>query len=430
MYNFILLAIKLKVSFLGGAKEVGRSAVLVDTNSESIMMDYGLKIETEPPRFPRLPDTKLSAVILTHAHLDHVGAVPLLFRKGQNCPIYSMEITSPLSRILFFDSIKIAKHENYSLGYSEKDAKAALKNFKSFNYRKPFNIGNSKITAYDAGHIAGSSMILLENQKKLLYTGDFKLEDTRLMKGADTDIEDVDALVIESTYSDRDHPNRSEEERKFIEHIRSTLNNEGVALVASFAISRSQETLLVLDEFEVNYPVYLDGMSANATEILDAYPELQREYNILKKVLQRMNVQFVDNVNMRKKIIKKPCVIICGSGMLSGGPVVGYIKKMFGREDCSLSLTGFQSPGTGGARLLETGKFTDEEVDLTVKMSVKRFNFSSHASRTELLKLCKKISPEKIFCIHGDKTEEFANELKEVHGFDAISPDIQKKYEI
>ncbi len=420
----------MKVSFLGGAKEVGRSAVLVSTNSENIVMDYGLKVEGKPPAFPKLPNVKLSGIVLTHAHLDHVGATPLLFRKGQKCPVYGMEITSPLSRILFLDSIKIAKYENYSLGYSEKDAKNALRNFKPFSYRKHFNIGKTKAIGYDAGHIAGSSMVLLENEKRLLYTGDFKLEDTRLMKGADADIDDVDALVIESTYSDRDHSNRDEEERKFIDHIRGALDNDGVALVASFAISRSQEILLVLDEFEVKYPIYMDGMSATVTEIIDSYPELQREYNILKKVLQKMDVQFIENAGMRKKIIKRPCVIICGSGMLSGGPIVSYIEKMFNREDSSLSLTGFQVPGTEGERLLKTGKFVNDELNLNVKMSVKRFNFSSHASRTELLKLCKKLNPEKIFCIHGDKTEQFAKELKEVYGFDAISPDTGKMYNI
>jgi putative mRNA 3-end processing factor len=365
---------------------------------------------------------KLNAILWSHGHLDHLGATPILFNKGQFCPIFAMKPTANFANLLFNDSIKIASIEGYQLGYSSVHVKKVMKNFRPINYRKSFTIGKTSIIPHDAGHITGSVMYRLENKNSILYTGDFKIEDTRLIKGADLKIEQVDVLITESTYSDRGHPNRKKVERDFIDFTKSTLDNGGIALTACFSISRSQEILLVLDEYELNYPIYIDGMSWEATKIINSYPDLQREYNILKKVLQRTNAQYVGHPVKRKRIIKEPCIIISGSGMLSGGPNSFYLKKLHNREDCSLALTGFQVPGTPGSHLLETGRYVNHEIDVKMKMRYKKFDFSSHASRSGLFKLIKKLNPEKIFCIHGDKTEEFANELKENHGFDAIAP--------
>jgi putative mRNA 3-end processing factor len=229
-------------------------------------------------------------------------------------------------------------------------------------------------------------------------------------------------LITESTYSDREHPDRSGEERNMIEAIEETIANNGVALVSCFAISRTQEILLILDEYEVEGNIYLDGMGKKATRIIDAHPGLQREYNQLKRVLDRLNVKFITNPSMRKKAIKNPSIIVTTSGMLTGGPVAYYIEKLYDREDCTLSLTGFQVPGTEGALLLKTGRYIHGDLDLKMKMSVRKFSFSSHASRTELLKFARKLNPEKIFCVHGDNTIRFARELKAEHGFDAVSP--------
>ena len=419
-----------RISFRGGTNEVGRSAIVVDTGSEKILMDYGVKLDEEAISFPKPVNEKLSGILLSHGHLDHLGAIPRLFHNGQGCPIYGLEITSHFSRLLFNDSLKIAKQEGYELGYTSKDIKTALKHFKPIEYKSPFKIGKTEIIPFDAGHIPGSCMFLMESKKRILYTGDMKISDTRLVRGADTDIKDVDVLITESTYSDRDHPDRSKEERKFVEFVKATLDNDGVAIVSAFSISRTQEILLILDEFDVDWPIYIDGMCWGATQIIASYPELQREYNSLKKSLQRMDAKFIDHPAKRRKIIKKPCIIITGSGMLSGGPVVHYIKKLYKKEECSLSLTGFQIPGTEGAILLETGKFIHDGIELNVKMRIKKFNFSSHASRTELINFCKKVNPERIFCIHGEKTEEFAMELREDYGFDAISPVCDNWYRI
>ncbi|MEM5792628.1 MAG: MBL fold metallo-hydrolase, partial [Candidatus Aenigmatarchaeota archaeon] len=350
------------------------------------------------------------------------GAAPLL----KNIPVYGHEITSHFARLLLTDTLKIAKQDGYDIGYGEDDVKDLQKNFESMDYEQTVNIKDESVKAIDAGHMPGSFMFFME-KSSLLYTGDFKLEDTRLVKGAKVDIGKVNTLITETTYSDRDHPDRDKEEKRLIEYIKQTLDNDGVMLMPTFAISRTQEIILILNEYGIKTPIYIDGMSASATEIINAYPELQKDYNSVKKAMQRLDVRYVDAPN-RKKIIKKPCIIITGSGMLEGGAILEYMKRLYDNENCSVALTGFQVPGTAGFKLLQTGQMSINGKEVKVKANVKKFDFSSHASRTDILKLVKKLNPENVFCIHGEKTEEFSSELKEL-GYNAYSPD-RKCYKI
>ncbi len=412
-----------RLSFLGGFREVGRSAVLVDTGTEKILLDYGNKINVKPTEYPKEISDKLDAVILTHAHLDHCGAIPIIYHQGQKCSFYGTGINKTLAKMLLFDSWKIAMYEGEEEKFTKKDIKITLKHFKPVEYRKPFKIGKTTITFFDAGHIPGSAMILLEtNNKRILYTGDFMLSDSRLVKGADSKIPNSDILITESTYSDREHPDRIKEERKMIESIKETIANNGIALISCFAIARTQEILLTLDEYEIKGNVYLDGMSMKATRIIDSYPQLQREYNQVKQALNRLRVRFITNPSIRKKAIKKPSIIVTTSGMLTGGPVARYIEKLYDRDDSTLILTGFQVPGTEGALLLQTGRYIHQDLDLKMGMSVRKFNFSSHAPRSELFSFARKINPGKIFCVHGDNTVRFAKDLNHEFGFNAISP--------
>ena len=412
-----------RLSFLGGVGEVGRSAVLVDTGSEKMLLDYGVKLNVKPTQYPKKVNVKLNGILLTHAHLDHSGSIPILYHQGQKCPFYALEINKPLSRMLLFDSWKISRYEGESERYTKRDIRTTIRHFKPVEYKKPFRIGKTKVTFLDAGHIPGSAMILLEtNKKTILYTGDFNLSDTRLIRGADIDLSNVDVLITESTYSDREHPDRFKEERRMIEIIEETIANNGIALVSCFAIARTQEILLVLDEYEVKENIYIDGMSKKATRVIDSHPELQREYNQVKRVLDRLSVKFITNPSIRKKAIKNPSVIVTTSGMLTGGPVAHYIEKLYDKEACTLMLTGFQVPGTEGALLLKTGRYIHGDLDLKLRMSVRKLDFSSHASRTELFKFVRQVNPEKVFCVHGDNTVRFATELRNDYGFDAVSP--------
>jgi putative mRNA 3-end processing factor len=404
-----------KLAFLGAMSCVGASGVLVDTG-EKLLLDYGVKPSELPPKFP-LPTDSIDALLLTHAHLDHSGAIPLMVKNS--APVYAFEVTRDLAQLLLLDSIKISHEEGIDLPFSRQDVERTVKNFVPVEYSKSFKIGSTSVSYFDAGHIPGSAIVHIKSGRtSLMYTGDFNTINTRLLKACDAELPETRFLIIESTYSDREHPDRKQEEKEFVKTVEETISKDGTVVVSAFAVGRAQEVLLILDKYGIDYPLYLDGMAKNATTIINKYRKFLHEPNSLDKALAK--VKYV-KPRMRKNIIKQPCVIVTTSGMLSGGPVVQYIKALHADEYSSLLLTGWQLEGTPGKTLLETGKFIGDGLDLEVRMLVKRFDFSAHVGRSGLFDFIKKVAPEKIFCIHGDHTEEFAAELRE-KGFDAVAP--------
>ena len=412
----------IQISFHGAMSTVGCSAILIDTGIEKLVLDYGVKPREIPPKFPIPIKGRVDAVLLSHAHLDHSGALALFFIKGNSTKIYAIDVSKPLTELLLLDSIKISREEGVELPFSKLDVRNTLRNFVDVEYRKSFRLHEAEITFYDAGHIPGSASILVETQgKRIFYTGDIKTSNTRLLKKADLNLKDIDYLITESTYADREHLDRKEQEKELVRLIEEALSRNGIALVACFAVGRAQEVLLILDKYGIDYPLYMDGMAKKATTIINSHSHRLRDSKSLDKALEK--VEYVKNQRMRKKIIKHPCVILTTSGMLQGGPIVWYLKKLHRDTRSSLILTGWQLEETPGKILLETGRYINQKegLDFEVKMNVKRLDFSAHAGRSELFELVEKISPEKVFCVHGDHTEEFAFELRE-RGFDAVAP--------
>jgi putative mRNA 3-end processing factor len=407
----------MKLEFLGAMGCIGASGVSVEENNDRIVLDYGTKPREIPPKFP-LPVEKPKAVLLSHAHLDHSGGIPFLVKK-YSTPIYALDVTKDLTELLLEDSIKVSREEGVELPFNEFDIKQTIKNFVFVDYNKPFKIGNFQITYFDAGHIPGSAMIFVEGEKtNVLYTGDFNDINTRLLEKCKDDLPKVKNLIIESTYSDREHPDRKREEKELVKMIEETISDNQPAIVAAFAVGRAQEILLILAKYGVSYPIFMDGMAKKATTIINRYKKYLREPEDLEEALKL--VTYVKG-RMRKRLVKEAACIITTSGMLTGGPVVKYIERLHKKDRASLILTGWQIEGTPGRILLETGRFIYENFDLEVKMRVKRFDFSAHAGRKGLFEFVKKINPEKVFCVHGDHTQEFAEELKR-EGFDATAP--------
>lgn len=429
-----------RLEFLGAMNFVGSSGILVETGNERVVFDYGTNIQELPPTFPHTVKGKVDAVFQSHAHLDHSGGLAILMKKNP-CPIYAAAPSKQMVQMLLKDSLKIAKHEGIRLPFTTKDTQIAAKNFNHIEYRKPITIGNTKAIPYAAGHIPGSMMTFLRmgNNKMqasgkrkyntLLYTGDFNTEDTQLINGADTRLPELDILITESTYADREHPDRKKQEKELIKIVQATLANDGIAIVANFAIGRTQEVLLILGKYGIDYPLYMDGMAKKATTIINGYPKSLRDPISLDKALRK--VHYITSEQQRKKAIKNPCVILTTSGMLSGGPVIYYLQKLYEDRRSSLTLSGFQVPGTPGHMLMETGRLQLEDRDrktheLKMKMGVRRLDFSSHIGRKDLFAFIERLNPKKTFCVHGDNTPKFARELRD-KGFDATAPLPEKR---
>ena len=397
----------MRIKFLGGCREVGRNAVLLETDRR-ILLDCGVKVETgEIP----LPSGKVDAVILTHPHLDHSGMVPSVRSR-----VFSTAATLEQADLLLRDSIKVQRSKHLPVYFSERDVSRMEKVRVTFG--QEFEIGDTLIDIYNSGHVPGSFGVLID--KKLFYTSDFRLSDTRLLRGADFDVKNVETMVVESTYAFKEHPPREEVEKMLVEIVEETLSKNGVVLIPCFAIGRSMEILMVLDHYDVPCPVYLDGMAKKALDITLSYPEFLKDPEALRKAAERA-VPIFDHRD-RKIALKRPSVVVTTSGMLSGGPIISYLKKLKNRPECSLVFTGFQVPGTPGRTLLDTGYYRNG-TEFKVEMRVEYLDFSAHADRSELLEFLRKTSPERLIVIHGDECERFAEEVKNDLGIPASAPE-------
>lgn len=402
------------VECLGASREVGRSAFMLHTD-KNIILDYGIKIfdESGQPKFPLETLLKPDFAVLSHAHLDHSGCIPSLYKENK-IRWYATPPTKDICEILWQDSMKIMGDD---LHYNVSHFKKALKYWSPLLYGQTIQSGETRIRLLDAGHIAGSAMIELEyREKTLLYTGDFKCEDTFMHKGAKY-IDGVDILMIESTYAKREHPNRKKLEKKFMNEVYETLEDGGNVLLPSFALGRTQELIALIRHYDREMPVFVDGMGREITKIYLKYPKYIRDADSFKK--QARSVTMVGSIGDKKIATRKPSVIISSAGMMNGGPVINYLFNLNSRS--KVIFTGYCVEGTNGWKLQNKGYITKNEEDLQVDLPVEYLDFSAHAGRSDILNFIKKANPEKILLVHGDKPEEFAQELKE-EGHDALAP--------
>jgi len=427
--NRIFMA-KIYFTALGGCNEVGRSSFLLDFG-EKIVLDRGVKFGPSGSEYPLPVETNLDAVVISHAHLDHSGALPDLF-VNSNVLSYMTEPTLELSKILWFDTLKIAGLESESISFSKDEIEEISRYTFPVEYRRVLHITKScSMQFFDAGHILGSAMPKLSiGEKSFLYTGDFKVEDTRLFKGADLDVGKVDYLAIESTYGDRNHPPRKECEKIFVEEVRATLDSGGTVLVPAFAVGRSQEIIDVLHEYKINAPVYLDGMGQRVASATLRFPNYLKDPRFLKKALDE--TIWVKNNADRKRALNNPGVIVTTAGMLQGGPAMNYLKHIYKDEKSNVFLTGYQVEGTPGRILMETGRINIDGRNYDVKGKVEKFDFSAHASQQEMMKAISKWGPEKVLLVHGDPEviKVFKKKIEEETGIETLVPEAGKKIEL
>jgi putative mRNA 3-end processing factor len=404
----------MKLYAFGGAGEVGRSAFVL-AGSKRVLLDYGIKVFTEnkEPSYPLPLSVDLDAALISHAHLDHVGNVPFLF-KDRKVRWYATPPTFEIAKVLWADSLKITPNLPWSLKHQKK----AEKYWVPVVYNKRVSLSSDfSFTFYDAGHILGSAMIEINDRgRKVLYSGDFKIEETRMHRGAVYD-EEVDVLIIESTYWNREHPKRSEAEHELMREIQEGLEQGGSVLLPAFAVGRSQELISIIRSYDAKVPLFLDGMAKAVTSIYERYRNYLSHPARFKRFVD--SVFFVSGIRDKKRATSSPSVIVSTAGMLEGGPALSYLQHL--NPMSKILLTGFCLEGTNGWLLLNKQQIKYEGGVLDVSLPVRYIDFSAHAGRSDLFDLINKTQPEKIVVIHGDNTEAFAQELRGM-GFDAVAP--------
>ncbi|MCK5239939.1 MAG: beta-CASP ribonuclease aCPSF1, partial [Candidatus Thorarchaeota archaeon] len=422
---------------LGGFKEVGRQSMFLQTPESNVLIDCGVNVGTPSKAFPRLdmPEfniAELDAVIITHAHLDHCGMVPFLFKYGYRGPVYMTAPTLNLATLLQLDYLDVAEREGKLRPYRDRDVKEAILHTITLNYGEVTDIApDVRLTLHNAGHILGSAIIHLhigDGQYNLAYTGDFKFGRSRLLEPATFTFPRLETLIVESTYG---HPTdkmppRQEVEKKFAGIIRKTIERGGKVLIPVLAVGRAQEIMLVIEDLVTKkripkIPVYLEGMIAQATAIHTAHPEALskkiREMIFHQGVNPFLNEIFVqvDSHTQREEIVEgEPCIIMATSGMLAGGPSVDYFRLLAPDEINSLCFVSYQGEGTLGRRIQKGWK----EVQMRnrngntqvvpVNLQVETVEgFSGHSDRKQILNFIKRVSPvpEKVLTCHGEASK-------------------------
>jgi len=409
-----------QIRFLGGTQEVGRAAISVKTDKTQVLLDYGVMLNHEPGFPIHVPPREVDAIILGHSHLDHSGAIPIFYIQGKK-PTYTNKLTAELSQLLISDFIHLS---SYYLPYEYLELRTMMRNIRHLDFGVKETVGDITFQLFNAGHIPGSAQVLVEAEgKRLLYTGDFNLVDTRLLEGAKMDYGDLDAVIMESTYANEDHPERSELERKFVEEVTDIVERGGTVLVPSFSIGRAQELLCVLAAHHFEHTIYIDGMAREASRVMMNYSRFLRDSKAFMDAVHSAN--WVEGWRDRRRATKTPCVIISPAGMLKGGPAAFYISKIGKKANNAVFLVSYQIPGTPGRELLEKGVCVIDGKMRKVKAKVEHFDFSSHCGAKELKEAVKKISGKaKVYVIHGAEgnCELLAKWVEKEAGLDAAAP--------
>ncbi len=424
---------QIRITPLGAFQEVGRSAILIETPESKILLDAGANpgISTFPGASPRFDiDSflieELDAVIISHAHLDHSGMLPLLFKYGYEGPVYATKATRDVMALVQLDYLEILSKEGRLPPYSQRDIRKAILHTIQVEYGEVTDIApDVRMTLYDAGHILGSAMVHLHignGLHNIVYTADFKYARTRLLNRANDSFPRLETLIMESTYGETELPPRHEAEERLIRTIKKTIERGGKVLIPVMAVGRGQEILLILaDAFErkllPEVPVYIEGMVNEITAIHTHYPELL-SMDVRKRIhsgenpFYRENYVEVPDRDKRNEIVESgPAIILATSGMLNGGPSVEYFKLLAEDPKNTLIFVSYQVQGTLGRKIKDGVKevsfLTPEGKLATWKINMEIHSiegFSGHSDRSELLSFLRRVKPKPktIILNHGE----------------------------
>jgi KH/beta-lactamase-domain protein len=448
-----------RITALGGYREVGRSSTLLRTPESSILIDCGVNVgkNTTKDMFPRLDALEFSienldAVVITHAHLDHCGFLPYLYKYGYEGPVYTTKATSNLMTLLQIDYLDVAKKEGKLLPYNSKDVSNLVLHTIPLSYGEVTDISpDIRLTLHNAGHILGSAIVHLHignGLYNLAIAQDFKYRPTNLLDTAVSKFPRLEALFMESTYGNPQDimPSNKEAETQLMEIVNLTLNRGGKVLIPVLAVGRAQELQIVLENLMnknliPKVPIYLDGMISEASAVTTCHPEYlsrklrERIFHVGQNPFLAECFHVVESRDERSEIILgDPCIIMATSGMLTGGPSVEYFERLSGDAKNSIVFVSYQGEGSLGRKvqknvneisLMEKGHARLLKIEMEVHTVI---GFSGHSDRRELLNYARKANPrpEKLFLIHGEKSKciSLASTLHKMLKVETKAPDV------
>lgn len=443
----------MKLTFYGGAQEVTGACYLLETGQSKILIDCGLfqgTRECEELNFQDFgfdPKT-VDLLLVTHGHLDHVGRIPKLVKKGFRGTIYSTAPTKDIARLILEDALSINRRESEAL-YTAENVAGTFDLWKETRYHAPLRHKDLEIKLYDAGHILGSAMIeIVAEGKKILFTGDLGNTPSALLPPPET-VRDVSHLIIESTYGNRVHEAAEERVLNLERAVEDISARGGTLMMPSFATERTQDILHYLNEMLhfkriPDIPVFVDApLAIKITGVFETYTEFYKEeiknlYREHPNLFRFKRLHFTESVGDSKSInnVNPPKVILAGSGMMSGGRILHHARRYLSDPKSILLVTGYQAGGSLGRRLLDGEKIVKifgEEI--VVEAEIRKINgFSAHADNPQLFAFAEtnRDSLKHVFAVQGEEASalHFSQEIKDRLGIQADAPTLGQSFEI
>jgi metallo-beta-lactamase family protein len=456
----------MKLISAGAARTVTGSCHLIETAGRTILIDCGMfqgdveELNRQP--FPFDPG-EIDAVLLTHAHLDHTGRLPLLVKQGYAGPIHTLRSTRSMTEIILLDAAKI-QTEDYERAlrhaeqsedegkveeplYTDGDVANTLALFREVGFDAPLDLGNGvRATFRPAGHILGSAFIELEGPDgRLAASGDLGNRESAIQQDAVLPRQ-CDAVLVETTYADRTHRSLAETLAEFRSVLKASAQAGGNVMIPSFALERTQTVLFhlrnLMEKGEIpRMPIYLDSpMAAKITQVYrqganEFLPAVAEALKRGQDPFEPDTLEYTVRPDQSRKIndVEGGAIIVAGSGMMTGGRILHHLKHNLWRKEASLVIVGYQAEGTLGRRLVDGADFVRiHGDDIAVRARISTINgFSSHADRDDLLWWLEGTGRAKVFLVHGEPAvmDRFAGELKKL-GHDAVAPDRGRSYDL
>jgi KH/beta-lactamase-domain protein len=451
----------IRLVFLGGARQVGRSCILLQTSESNILLDCGIDPATgtgDKDKFPKLdvPEfdmAKLDAVIISHAHLDHIGLLPYLYKMGYKGPVYMTTPSRDLGALLALDFIGVAYKQAEKPLFSSTDIKEMVKHSICLNFNEVTDVTpDVRLTFYNSGHVLGSAMVHLNignGAHNLLYTADYKYVKTRLLDPAVTSFPRLESVITESTYGSKNDilPPRAVSEDQIIEAIKKTIDRGGKVLIPELGLGRAQESMLVIEDAIKsgklpNIPVYIDGMIWDINAIHTAYPDFLSS-RVRSQIFQDKNpfsseiFSRVGSPQERKQVFEGgPCVVLATSGMLMGGASVEYLKEFASNPKNSILFVCYQGVGSLGRQIqdgLKSTRMSSDGREETVEINLEVHTvagFSAHPGRNEIISFFNNLrpKPKRIIVNHGEvsKSIDLASALYKLNRVETNVPRIME----